>query len=223
MSDDEVVERVRHGETGFYAVLILRHQQRLQAILYPILRNDTEVEDAIQAGHVHALAHLSQFAGRSSFATWMTRIMIHEAVSILRRRRRLRQLESLTEEDGRRFVLATRGRNPEQQALDAELHAALAHALHMLPEPYRAVFTMRAIDEMSTADAAGVLGISEECVRIRLHRARVLRRRRLLRRRPADGCAHRARATDSEEGLAARKTAARRRIPSRISRGPVLV
>ena len=221
MTEDELIERVRCGETGLYATLTLRYQQRLQAMLYPILRNDTEVEDAIQAGHLHALAHLSQFAGRSSFLTWMTRIMIHEALGILRRRRRLRQLDVATEAEGGRITLISRGRNPEQEALNHELRRTLARALEMLPDTYRAVFTLREIEEMSTAQAAGALGISEECVRIRLHRARVLLRTRLA-RRAASSRNHRARATEAEPFMP-RKASARRRKPSRISRAPMLV
>jgi RNA polymerase sigma-70 factor, ECF subfamily len=191
MSENEVIERVRRGETGLYADLILRYRQRLQSTLYPILRNEAEVEDAMQEGHAHALAHLGQFAGRSSFLTWMTRIMIHEAFGILRRRRRLRQLDApASAEAGPRIVLTSRGRNPEQQALDRELRAALARALRLLPEPYRTVFTLREIEDVSTARVAGMLGISEECVRIRLHRARALLRRKLG-KRPAARCQRR--------------------------------
>lgn len=188
MSESEVIERVRRGETGLYADLILRYRQRLQSTLYPILRNESEVEDAMQAGYAHALAHLGQFAGRSSFLTWMTRIMIHEAFGILRRRRRLRQLDLATDPEGApRFVLTARGRNPEQQALDRELRTALARALRLLPEPYRSVFVLREIEEVSTAHVAGMLGISEECVRIRLHRARALLRRKLSKRSARGG------------------------------------
>src|SRR5438270_13762104 len=99
MSDDQVIERVLRGETGLYADLILRYHHRLQSSIYPILRDDAEVEDAIQEGHARALANLAQFAGRSSFLTWMTRIAIHEALAILRRRRRLLQFDELA--DGR--------------------------------------------------------------------------------------------------------------------------
>jgi RNA polymerase sigma-70 factor (ECF subfamily) len=192
MSDDQVIERVLRGETALYAVLILRYHGRLRSLIYPILHNDAEVEDAIQEGHARALAHLPQFAGRSSFLTWMTRIMIHEALGILRRRRRVLPFEDLADaRTGRPMVLPARGRNPEQLAIDAEVRASLAQALRVLPEPYRAVFLMREIDEVSTADAAGMLGISEECVRIRLHRARQLLRRRLShshRPRRSPGC-----------------------------------
>ena len=182
MSDDQVIERVLRGETGLYADLILRYHQRLQSTIYPILRDDAEVEDAIQEGHVRALANLAHFAGRSSFLTWMTRIAIHEAFAILRRRRRLLQFDEVT--DGR----PAHGRSPEQQVIDSELRIALAQALRMLPEQYRTVFTLREIDEISTADAAGMLGISEECVRIRLHRARALLRQRLAKRMVSARC-----------------------------------
>ena len=221
MSDQEIIERVRRGETCHYARLILRYHPRLRAMLYPILRDDAEVEDAIQEGHAQALAHLDQFAGRSSFLTWMTRIMIHEALGILRRRRRLWPLEAPVEGEGAPpgLVLIARGRNPEQQALDSELRRALAQALEMLPEAYRTVFTLREIDEMSTADAAGMLGISEECVRIRLHRARALLRQRLAKRAPGPWSTHRALPAEARD-ITARNACARRRTPSRISRVP---
>jgi RNA polymerase sigma-70 factor (ECF subfamily) len=172
MSDDQVIERVLRGETGLYSVLILRYHGRLRSTIYPILQNDAEVEDAIQEGHTRALAHLHQFAGRSSFLTWMTRITVREALGILRRRRHVLHFDELDD-------AAARGRNPEQQAIDKELRAALVQALGVLPKSYRTVFMMREVDEISTADAAGILGVSEECVRIRLHRARQLLRRRL--------------------------------------------
>ena len=192
MSDDQVIERVLRGETGLYAVLILRYHGRLRSTIYPILHNDAEVEDAIQEGHARVLAHLRQFAGRSSFLTWMTRIMIHEALGILRRRRRVLPFEELADaRTGRRMVLAARGRNPEQQAIDGELRTALVQALGVLPEAYRTVFMMREIEEISTTEAAGKLGISEECVRIRLHRARLLLRRRLAKRVASARCRQR--------------------------------
>jgi len=229
MADAEVIERVLRGETALYGILIPRYRSRLQAMLDPILRNDAEVEDAMQEGHMHALAHLRQFAGRSSFATWITRIMIHEAFAILRRRRRLQPLEAPDGERSRRLWLICDGPDPEQQVLNAELRRTLMRALGMLPGQYRSVFLLREIEEMSTTDAAGKLGISEECVRIRLHRARALLRRRLARRTGAPWSTHResknqrAPAEADAEGFSARSASARRRIPSRISRAPVAV
>jgi len=185
MSEVEVIERVRRGETELYGELIVRYNRRLQSMLYPILRNDAEVEDAIQEGHARALANLGRFAGRSSFLTWMTRIMIHEAFGILRRRRGLRQFDPLAPEARQQIVLTARGRNPEQQILDHELRRTLARALRMLPDAYRTVFVLREIEDLGTERVAGLLGISEECVRIRLHRARALLRGQL--ERPAVG------------------------------------
>ena len=192
MSEVEVIERVRRGETDLYGELIVRYNRRLQSMLYPILRNDAEVEDAIQEGHARALANLGRFAGRSSFLTWMTRIMIHEAFGILRRRRRLRQFDPLAPEARQQIVLTARGRNPEQQTLDHELRRTLARALRMLPDAYRTVFVLRVIEDLGTERVAGLLGISEECVRIRLHRARALLRGKL--EKPAVGARSRARA-----------------------------
>jgi RNA polymerase sigma-70 factor (ECF subfamily) len=189
MSDNHVIDRILRGETSLYGVLMLRYHGRLRSMIYPILHDDAEVEDAIQEGHTRALAHLGQFAGRSSFVTWMTRIIVHEALSILRRKRRVVQFDEMADPDtGRTTVLMARERNPEQQAIDAELRAALAQALGVLPEQYRSVFLLREVEEVSTTDAAGRLGITEECVRIRLHRARMLLRKRLSKRETTVRC-----------------------------------
>jgi RNA polymerase sigma-70 factor, ECF subfamily len=183
VSDEEVIERVRAGDTRWYEILTRRYRRRFQGVVYRILRNDAEVEDTIQEAHFHALKHLSQFAGRSSFCTWLTRIVVHEACSRARVRRRFQQLDpALLTEECCGFPLASRFPDPERQMMDEEMRAILEYALGMLPERYRTVFLKREIDQMSTADTARVLGISGACVRIRLHRARSLLRKRITER-----------------------------------------
>ena len=129
------------------------------------------------------LSHLSQFAGRSSFGTWLTRIVINEALSRARVQRRFQQLDpALPAGDSYGFTLTSTIPDPEQQMLDEELRAILARALKVLPEQYRVAFMKRDIDQMSTAETAGVLGITEECVKTRLHRARAMLRNWIAKR-----------------------------------------
>jgi RNA polymerase sigma-70 factor (ECF subfamily) len=176
-SDEEIIERVRRGDTASYEIVECRYRRRFHGVVYRILHNDTEVDDTIQQAHLNALSHLSQFAGRSSFCTWLTRIVINEAFSRARVQRRFQQLDpALPAGDSYGFTLTSTIPDPEQQMLEEEQRAILARALKVLPEQYRAVFMMRDINQMSTAETAGVLGITEECVKTRLHRARAMLR-----------------------------------------------
>src|SRR6266571_332938 len=92
MPDDEVVERVRAGESALYEILIRRYNQRLYRVARSILRNDAEAEDVMQEAYVRAYEHLTQFAGKAKFSTWLTKIAVHEALGRLRLRGRTADL-----------------------------------------------------------------------------------------------------------------------------------
>lgn len=181
MTDEQVVDRIRAGETALYEILIDRYHRRLYCIALRILRNDAEAEDAVQDAHLLALKRLNQFAGRSSFFTWMARITMNEAFMRIRGRTRLERLEAAASVPGVFGFMAPPPRTPEQQALDGEIDRVLEVSVRGLPEAYRMVFRLREMDEHTTAEAALALGITEECVKTRLHRARELLRKRLRR------------------------------------------
>jgi RNA polymerase sigma-70 factor (ECF subfamily) len=88
MTDEEVVERVRAGETALFEVLMRRHNQRLYRVTRSILCDDGEVEDVMQDAYVRSYIHLDQFDGRAKFSTWLTKIAIHEALARLRKLRK---------------------------------------------------------------------------------------------------------------------------------------
>ena len=183
LSDEEVVVRVLAGETGMFEVVMRRHNQRLYSVARAILRNDGEAEDVMQDAYVRAYEHLNQFAGRAKFSTWLTRIAVHEALARQRRGNRYQELEPMSEREGDpmdRFASLTP--NPEQQASNSEIRRLLEEAVDSLPDNYRTVFMLRDIEEMSTTDAADVLEITEENVKVRLHRARALLRKSLYAR-----------------------------------------
>lgn len=189
LTDEELLERVRAGETSHYGVLIGRYHRRLYCVALRILRNDAEAEDALQDAYILALTRLQQFAGRSSFYTWMARITMNEAFTRIRSRQRAQRLEAAVESPGNVHRFFAHVPSPEQQAFHNELDTAFETSVRALPDHYRTVFTMREIDEMSTAEAACSLGITEECVKTRLHRARELLQKRLARRVRAQECA----------------------------------
>lgn len=182
LSDEELVERVRAGESSLYGILIGRYHRRLYCVALRILRNDAEAEDALQDAYVLALTRLHQFAGRSSFYTWMARITMNEAFSRIRSRQRVQRLLAEVESPANVHRLFAPVASPEQQAFHGEIDRAFATSVRSLPDHYRTVFTLREIDEMTTAEAASSLGITEECVKTRLHRARELLQKRLGRR-----------------------------------------
>ena len=183
ISDDEVVRRVRAGETGLFEVVMRRYNQRLYRVARAILRDDAEAEDVTQQAYVNAYRHLDQFAGRAMFSTWLTRIAVHEASARARRRGRFNQREAADDWDvDTRGALKSPGPDPERQAFAGELRALIESAVEALPEHYRSVFVMRDVEGMSTAESAECLDITEETAKTRLHRARMLLRDTLYER-----------------------------------------
>jgi RNA polymerase sigma-70 factor (ECF subfamily) len=183
LSDEEVVTRVLAGETAMFEIVMRRHNRRLYRVARAILRNDGEAEDVMQDAYVRAYQHLDQFAGRAKFSTWLTRIAVHEALARQRRGTRYQELNSMSDREGDPMDrLATLAPDPEQQASNSETRRLLEEAVETLPDAYRTIFMLRDVEEMSTIDTAHVLDISEENVKVRLHRARALLRKSLYAR-----------------------------------------
>lgn len=183
LTDEEIVLRVRAGDALIFEVLIRRYNQRLFRTARAILQNDADAEDAVQQAYLSAYRHLDQFEGRARFSTWLTRIAVHEALG---RRRRLRRkpVGSDDEELVDRVVSTTP--DPERQAYVRELGVLLEAALAALPAGHRAVFMLREIDGLNTAETARQLHLKEGTVKTRLHRAKDLLQRKLHDVTPAD-------------------------------------
>lgn len=180
-TDVEIVAGVLAGKTELYEILIRRYNQRMYRIARAILRNDAEAEDLMQAVYVRAYEHLGQFAGRAPFAAWLTKIAVHEALARLHKRNRTEELETMFPGEAE-SVLVSPGGSPEQLASDAEMRHLLEDAILSLPEDYRGVVMLRDIEEMSTAETAIALDLTEENVKVRLHRGRALLRKQLYAR-----------------------------------------
>jgi RNA polymerase sigma-70 factor (ECF subfamily) len=177
-SDEAIVARVLAGDTPAFELLMRRHNQRVFRAARAILKDEAEAEDAMQQAYVSAFTHLSEFGGRARFSTWLIRIAVYEALGRLRRAKRTASLDDVEVEEE---PMATT-RNPEDAASDRELRVLLDEAVDALPLGFRTVFVMRAVEEVSAVDTAEVLGIPEETVRTRLHRARGLLREQLAKK-----------------------------------------
>ncbi len=181
LSDEEIVRRILDGETALFELIMRRYNQRLYRVARAILRDDAEAEDVMQDAYVRAYGHLSQFAGRSQFATWLTRIAIHEALARVQRRKKTDQLGANKWHDGEgEMNIAATALNPEEQLSASELGRALESAILSIPEQYRLVLIMRDVEQLSTTETANALDLTEENVKVRLHRARAMVRKNLF-------------------------------------------
>jgi RNA polymerase sigma-70 factor (ECF subfamily) len=169
LTDEEIVARVCAGEQALFELLMRRHNERVYRTARAILHNDGEAEDVMQDAYVRAYEHLHEFEGRARFSTWLTRIAVHEALARVRRSKRFDSLESHTEQPS---MTPSSSSSPEQLTSDVEMRAVLETAVASLPDEFRAVFVLRAVEGMSGAEVAECLGIAEETVKTRLFRAR---------------------------------------------------
>jgi RNA polymerase sigma-70 factor (ECF subfamily) len=177
LTDEQIVERVRAGDIALFEVLMRRYNQRLYRIARSILHNDTEAEDVMQEAYLRAFARLDQFAGRARFATWLTRIAVNEAAARARRVPAPPGIPLVYE-----IAPSPDGEDPEKTAVRGEAQALLDRAIERLSPEDRAVFVMREVEELTTAETAEALGLNEMVVRTRLFRARTRLRLDLHRR-----------------------------------------
>jgi RNA polymerase sigma-70 factor, ECF subfamily len=183
LSDEEVIARVRDGDTGLYEIIMRRYNQRLFRIARTMLRDADEAQDVMQEAYVRAYTALDQFAGRAKFSTWLTKIAIHEALSRLQKRRQTDQGSREHQEDDQIMErVRSQDLDPEQQALKNEATLLLEQAVDALPVLYRSVFVLRSIENMTTAETASCLDLTEEAVKVRLLRARRMLQRELYAR-----------------------------------------
>ena len=175
-TDQEIVERVKAGDTALYEIIMRRYNQRLYRVARAILHDDAEAEDVMQDAYVRAYQNLHQFAGRAPFSAWLTSVAVHEAIRRLHLRNRNQQLDD-TEHNGEPVMnMVETSPDPEKTASAAELSQLLEQALLGLPEQYRTVVMLRDVEEMSTSETAAALDLTEDNVKVRLHRGHAMMR-----------------------------------------------
>lgn len=163
LSDGELVARVLGGSRGDFAYLVRRHNQRLYRAARAVLRDDAEAEDVLQQGWLAVFQKLASFRGDAAFSTWATRIVVNCAITLARKRPVIMEVK-----DDRHATDAA----PDDAAARAQLGALLERCVSQIPQGNREVLVLRDVLELDTAETASCLGLSEEAVRVRLHRAR---------------------------------------------------
>jgi RNA polymerase sigma-70 factor (ECF subfamily) len=185
LSDAELVASIRSGDARAMEALMRRHNRALYRTARAILRDDAEAEDAVQEAYIQAYRALGSFRGESRLSTWLVRIAANEA--LMRRRRRMRAAEVIPIAaagggmDADREDATPDDTGPEGNALRGELRRLLEARIDALPEGYRAVFVLRALEEFSVEETAAALQLAQATVRTRFFRARSLLREALAR------------------------------------------
>lgn len=183
-SDLELAAGIARRDPGAVRLVMRRNNQRLFRAAWRILQNREDAEDAVQSGYLKAFAAIRSFAGRSSLSTWLTRIVINNALAHARAARRRRSLLEESEvpvlDDYREMLMrGSMSVSPERAAARGQIRRIVADAIDQLPAPFRNVFVLRQIEELDVAEVAETLGIPAATVKTRHLRAR-RRLRRLL-------------------------------------------
>jgi RNA polymerase sigma-70 factor (ECF subfamily) len=187
LADVDLVGQVIAGDHQAFRTLMQRHNQLLYRTVRSILKNEAEAEDAVQEAWVQAYRALHEFRGESRLATWLVRIAVNEALGRLRSAARRAEVIPLdTTVDSATFAGEANMQLPESERPDrlaerSELRHVLEAHIDELPEAFRSVFVLRAVEEMSVDEVAAVLGIPEATVRTRHFRARSMLREALAR------------------------------------------
>jgi RNA polymerase sigma factor (sigma-70 family) len=184
ITDNEVIERVVNGDKDLYELIMRKYNQRLFRIGRSIIHDEEEVEDIIQDAYIKAYENLRNFQHRSQFSTWLTRILINEALARKNQMKRMNVVYHQTEDNGETndfnnkeyYNMPSNLPNPEEETINNELKVSLEKVIDNLPEKYRTVYVMREIEGMNIAETSECLNISESNVKVRLNRAKEMLR-----------------------------------------------
>lgn len=172
LTDDELIAKIINGEKALFEILVRRHND----VLYKIARsygfNHQDAQDLLQEAHVAAYMQLSHFAHRASYKTWLCKILIHKCLYKLHygyAKNEVPDSPVIQEEIQPQYTSPT-----ERKVMNHELSKVLEESILKLALPYRTVFVLREIEGFNVAETAGLLGITDINVKVRLSRAKVM-------------------------------------------------
>jgi RNA polymerase sigma-70 factor, ECF subfamily len=178
--DDEhvLLAALKAGEEWAFEALVRAYSGRLLAVARRFTGNEHDAQDVLQSAYLSAFGALADFEGASQLSTWLHRIVVNTSLMKIRSRRRKPEesIEALLpafQADGHHVEQFSDWATPADQLLEqAETRAIVRQCIDELPENYRIVLMLRDIEELSTQEAADVLGLTVTAVKVRLHRAR---------------------------------------------------
>jgi RNA polymerase sigma-70 factor (ECF subfamily) len=180
-AEADLIRRAVHGEEIAVRAIIQANNRRLYRVARSIVRDDAEAEDVLLEAYLHAFASLADFRAESALSTWLTRIVVNEALQRLRRRPPDTATTAIkpTRTGAQVIPFPASGnqpQDPERTMAQREICQLVERAIDELPQEFRTVLVARVIEGMSIEETADLLGIRSETVKTRLHRARRLLR-----------------------------------------------
>lgn len=185
--DAELAARIARRDPAAFEMLMRQHNGKLFRVARSILKDDAEAEDALQDAYLEAYRHIGEFRGDAQLSTWLTRIVINQALMRMRKQKREHVVLSFSDrrtaapDRGETDVADAKSESPSSAALRGELRRLLERRIDELPVAFRTVFIMREVEDMSVEQTAECLSIPAATVRTRLFRARTLLRESLAR------------------------------------------
>jgi RNA polymerase sigma-70 factor (ECF subfamily) len=184
VKDAELVKRAKRGDRRAFGELVTRYQEKIYRLARRMTETDEDAEDVLQEAFVKSYRSLESFQEKSKFSTWLYRITVNLALMKLRKRKLdvvSLDLPVMTEEGALPRDFENGGPDPLERLVGKESRQALDRAIAELPPSYRAVFVLRHVEGLSTAETGRILSLpSAAAVKSRLHRARNLLRTKLL-------------------------------------------
>lgn len=177
LDDRELAQLCAERDPGAVRHVVTSNNQRLFRAAWSVLKNRTEAEDAVQSGYAAAFAAIGAFEGRSALSTWLTRIVINEALGRRRaeeRRRRHLEQEGVAVMEAHREILMRGSTSdaPDAAVAREQIRTLLEQAVSDLPEMFRTVFVLRDIEGLSGEQTAEILDLPMTTVKTRLFRGR---------------------------------------------------
>lgn len=176
--DSALVARVRAGDPVAFELIMRRYNRLLYRLARGVVRREAEAEEVVQETYLRAFTKLGDFRGPHGFSAWLCRIAVNEALGRQRRSGRVLSFaDYLSDREGRAApedleTMPAEQPDPERLASSGELRRLLEGAIDALPDDFRTVFVLRAVEGLSVAETAAALGLRPETVKTRFHRAR---------------------------------------------------
>lgn len=176
LSDNELAERIGRRDRVAFEAMMRQYNRRLYRVARAILNQDADAEEVLQEAYLIAYQHVAEFQGKSKLSTWLTRIVINEALQRMRSMKRHRVVIPFANVDNGEEVMTTRAETkpetPEKASMRAEMRRLLEREIESLPVAFRTVFILREVEEMTVEETAECLDLTEATVRTRLFRAK---------------------------------------------------
>ncbi|HEX5151296.1 MAG TPA: sigma-70 family RNA polymerase sigma factor [Parafilimonas sp.] len=179
--DLEIIQRILNGDMALYEILIRRNDAALYKIGRSYNYNHEDTQDLMQDSFIDAYCHLKSFDNRSSFKTWLIKIMLNNCYRKQRKFSYKKEVLAEINENARPAFSNQRYTDTNKTIVNKELNSVIENALEGLPLDHRLVFSLREINGLSVAETADILSISYSNVKVRLNRAKAILRKEIER------------------------------------------